>query len=104
MGPIERAGSRNEISGRVDRRRFLRRLGATSALGGAALLGGHEALHGSGLITHAQAQEGLCTASAYHDPHWNRRRSIPGQGSLAKPSDLPRGYSSRYRAGRRTGR
>lgn len=57
MGPIERAFSRHYTTRMVDRRRFLRRLGATSALGGAALLGGHEALHGSGLIAHAQAQE-----------------------------------------------
>jgi FtsP/CotA-like multicopper oxidase with cupredoxin domain len=57
MGPIGRAFSRYQTSGRVDRRRFLRRLGATSALGGATLLGGHEVLHGSGLMAHAQAQE-----------------------------------------------
>ncbi|MGH2735312.1 MAG: multicopper oxidase domain-containing protein, partial [Actinomycetota bacterium] len=29
----------------------------TSALGGAAALGGHDVLHGSGLLAHAQAQE-----------------------------------------------
>ncbi|MPZ92997.1 MAG: twin-arginine translocation signal domain-containing protein, partial [Actinobacteria bacterium] len=56
MGPIERNLPRLVTSGRVDRRRFLRRLGATSALGGAALLGGKEALHGSGTLTHEQAQ------------------------------------------------
>src|SRR5918992_2312530 len=58
MGPIKKTGSRNYALGRVDRRKFLRRLGATSALGGAAIIGGHEALHGSGLMTHAQAQTG----------------------------------------------
>ncbi|MGH2775733.1 MAG: multicopper oxidase domain-containing protein, partial [Actinomycetota bacterium] len=57
MGPIGRSFPRLETSGRVDRRRFLRRLGATSALGGAALLGGHEALNGSGMLAHARAQE-----------------------------------------------
>jgi FtsP/CotA-like multicopper oxidase with cupredoxin domain len=58
MGKLERVPSRRGSSTRVDRRSFLRRLGATSAVGGAALLGGHETLHGSGLLTHAQAQEG----------------------------------------------
>jgi manganese oxidase len=41
----------------LNRRSFLRRLGATSALGGAAVLGGHEAFHASGLMSHAQARE-----------------------------------------------
>ena len=56
MGPIGGSFSKRKED-HIDRRRFLRRVGATSALGGAALLG-HEALHGSGLLAHAQAQEG----------------------------------------------